>query len=84
VIALIAADTPIAQLAGPAVFHSAMAGSDATLIVVGVTSLNYYLMGRPEIKTPGSSKAVGRDQPLRLLLGLHRPLRFVESGLDAG
>jgi NitT/TauT family transport system substrate-binding protein len=40
VMALIAADTPIAQLAGPAVVHSAMAGSDAVLIVGGVTSLN--------------------------------------------
>src|SRR5919112_6662373 len=35
VMALIAADTPIAQLAGPAVVHSAMAGADATLIVGG-------------------------------------------------
>jgi NitT/TauT family transport system substrate-binding protein len=64
VMALIAADTPIAQLAGPAVVHSAMAGSDATLIVGGVTSLNYYLMGRPEIKTPeqlkGGSVAISR------------------------
>jgi NitT/TauT family transport system substrate-binding protein len=64
VMALIAADTPIAQLAGPAVVHSAAAGSDAVLIVGGVTSLNYYLMGRPEIKTPeqlkGGSVAISR------------------------
>src|ERR671913_1355270 len=64
VMALIAADTPIAQLAGPAVINSVMAGSDATLIVGGVTSLNYYLMGRPEIKTPeqlkGGSVAISR------------------------
>jgi NitT/TauT family transport system substrate-binding protein len=64
VMALISADTPIAQLAGPAVINSVMAGSDAALIVGGVTSLNYYLMGRPEIKTPeqlkGGSVAISR------------------------
>src|SRR3954463_3206350 len=64
VMALIAADTPIAQLAGPAVINSVMAGSDAALIVGGVTSLNYYLMGRPEVKTPeqlkGGSVAISR------------------------
>src|SRR2546427_10910232 len=64
VMALVSADTPIAQLAGPAVINSVLAGSDATLIVGGVTSLNYYLMGRPEIKTPeqlkGGSVAISR------------------------
>ena len=47
VMALVSADTPIAQLAGPAVINSVMAGSDATLIVGGVTSLNYYLLVSP-------------------------------------
>src|SRR5438093_3988255 len=64
VMALVYADTPIAQLAGPAVINSVLAGSDAALIVGGVTSLNYYLMGRPEIKTPeqlkGGSVAISR------------------------
>jgi NitT/TauT family transport system substrate-binding protein len=64
VMALVSADTPIAQLAGPAVVNSVMAGSDATLIVGGVTSLNYYLLSRPEIKTPeqlkGGSVAISR------------------------
>jgi NitT/TauT family transport system substrate-binding protein len=64
VMALISADTPIAQLAGPAVVNSVMAGSDATLIVGGVTSLNYYLQTRPEIKSPeqlkGGSVAISR------------------------
>src|SRR6266487_251922 len=64
VMALVSADTPIAQLAGAAVVNSVMAGSDAALIVGGVTSLNYYLMGRPEIKTPeqlkGGSVAISR------------------------
>ena len=56
VMALISADTPIAQLAGPAVINSVMAGSDAALVVGGVTSLNYYLIGRPEIKSPEQLK----------------------------
>ena len=64
VMALVSADTPIAQLAGPAVVNSVMAGSDATLILGGVTSLNYYLLSRSDIKTPeqlkGGSVAISR------------------------
>ena len=64
VMALVSADTPIAQLAGPAVVNSVLAGSDATLIVGGVTSLNYYLLSRSEIKTPeqlkGGTVAISR------------------------
>ena len=64
VMALVSADTPIAQLAGPAVVNSVMAGSDATLIAGGVTSLNYYLLSRAEIKTPeqlkGGTVAISR------------------------
>jgi len=64
VMALVSSDTPIAQLAGAAVINSVMAGSDAALIAGGVTSLNYYLLGRPEIKTPeqlkGGSVAISR------------------------
>jgi len=64
VMALVSADTPIAQLAGPAVVNSVLAGSDATLIVGGVTSLNYYLLARPEIKTAeqlkGGTVAISR------------------------
>ncbi len=64
VMALVSADTPIAQLAGAAVVNSVLAGSDATLIAGGVTSLNYYLLGRPDIKTPeqlkGGSVAISR------------------------
>jgi NitT/TauT family transport system substrate-binding protein len=64
VMALVSTDTPIAQLAGAAVINSVMAGSDAALVVGGVTSLNYYLLGRPEIKTAeqlrGGSVAISR------------------------
>ena len=37
VMALVSADTPIAQLAGPDVINSVLAGSDAVLVVGGVT-----------------------------------------------
>ena len=64
IMALVSADTPIAQLAGPAVVNSVMAGSDATIIAGGVTSLNYYLQTRADIKTPeqlkGGSVAISR------------------------
>ena len=49
---------------GAAVINSVMAGSDAALIAGGVTSLNYYLLSRPEIKSPeqlkGGSVAISR------------------------
>ncbi|HWO43636.1 MAG TPA: ABC transporter substrate-binding protein [Candidatus Eisenbacteria bacterium] len=64
VMALVSADTPISQVAGSAVVNSALAGSDAVLIVGGVTSLNYYLMAQPQIKTPeqlkGGTVAISR------------------------
>jgi NitT/TauT family transport system substrate-binding protein len=64
VMALVSADTPMSQVAGAAVVNSALAGSDATLIVGGVTSLNYYLMAQPQIKTAeqlkGGSVAISR------------------------
>ena len=56
VMALVSADTPITQLAGAAVVNSVLAGSDAALVAGGVTSLNYYLLARPDIKTPEQLK----------------------------
>jgi ABC-type nitrate/sulfonate/bicarbonate transport system substrate-binding protein len=41
VMALVSADTPMSQVAGAAVVNSVLAGSDAALIVGGITSLNY-------------------------------------------
>jgi NitT/TauT family transport system substrate-binding protein len=64
VMALVSADTPMSQVAGAAVVNSALAGSDTALIVGGVTSLNYYLMAQPQIKTAeqlkGGSVAISR------------------------
>lgn len=64
VMALVSADTPMSQVAGAAVVNSALAGSDTALIVGGITSLNYYLMAQPRIKTAeqlkGGSVAISR------------------------
>ncbi|HEY2988136.1 MAG TPA: ABC transporter substrate-binding protein [Candidatus Binatia bacterium] len=64
VMALISADTPFSQNAGSAVVNSVLAGSDAVVIAGGVTSLNYYLMSRPDIKTAeqlkGGTVAISR------------------------
>jgi NitT/TauT family transport system substrate-binding protein len=64
VMALISADTPLSQVAGSAVVNSVLSGSDAVIVAAGVTSLNYYLMARPDIKTPeqlkGGSVAISR------------------------
>ena len=64
VMALVSADTPMSQVAGAAVVNSVLAGSDAVLIVGGITSLNYYLMAQPQIKTAeqlkGGSVAISR------------------------
>jgi NitT/TauT family transport system substrate-binding protein len=64
VMALVSADTPMSQVAGAAVVNSALAGSDTVLTVGGITSLNYYLMAQPQIKTPeqlkGGSVAISR------------------------
>jgi NitT/TauT family transport system substrate-binding protein len=64
VMALVSADTPVSQVAGSAVVNSVLAGSDAVLVAGGITSLNYYLMARPNIKTAeqlkGGSVAISR------------------------
>src|ERR671918_1132113 len=64
VMALVSADTPISQVAGSAVVNSVLAGSDAVMVAAGITSLNYYLMARPNIKTAeqlkGGSVAISR------------------------
>ncbi|MEK6562723.1 MAG: ABC transporter substrate-binding protein, partial [Candidatus Binatota bacterium] len=64
VMALVSADTPISQLAGSGLVNSVLAGSDAVMVAAGMTSLNYLLMGRPDIKTPeqlkGGSVAISR------------------------
>jgi NitT/TauT family transport system substrate-binding protein len=64
VLALVSGDVPISQVAGNGVVLSVLGGSDAVMVAGGVTSLNYALMGRPDIKTPeqlrGGSVAISR------------------------
>jgi len=54
--ALVSGEVPISQVAGPAVVNSALAGSDITIVAGGATSLDYWLMSRPEIKQPEQLK----------------------------
>src|SRR5437867_9212992 len=64
VLALGSGEVPISQVAGPAVVNSALAGSDVVMVAGGATSLDYWLMSRPEIKKPeqlkGGSVALSR------------------------
>jgi NitT/TauT family transport system substrate-binding protein len=48
--ALVSGEVPISQVAGPAVVNSVLAGSDIVMVAAGATSLDYWLMTRPEIK----------------------------------
>jgi ABC-type nitrate/sulfonate/bicarbonate transport system substrate-binding protein len=54
--ALVSGEVPISQVAGPAVVNSALAGSDIVVVAGGATSLDYWLMSRPEIKRPDQLK----------------------------
>src|SRR6266545_2180623 len=54
--ALVSGEVPVSQVAGPAVVNSALAGSDFIIVAGGATSLDYWLMSRPEIKRPEQLK----------------------------
>ena len=54
--ALVSGEVPISQVAGPAVVNSGLAGFDITIVAGGATSLDYWLMSRPEIKRPEQLK----------------------------
>lgn len=54
--ALISGDTPITQIAGIGIVNSAIGGSDAVMIAGGTVTLDWWLMSRPEIKTPAQLK----------------------------
>ena len=56
ILALVSGDVPIAQISGPGVVNSVLAGSDAVFVAAGITSLNYVLMGKPGIKTAEQMK----------------------------
>ncbi len=50
VLALVSGEVPICQVAGPAILNSALGGADILMVAGGATSIDYWLMSRPEIK----------------------------------
>jgi ABC-type nitrate/sulfonate/bicarbonate transport system substrate-binding protein len=64
VTALISGDTPLIQASGPGIVSAGLAGADPIYVVGGITTLDYWLMTQPEIKTPeqlkGGTVAVAR------------------------
>ena len=61
---LISGETPITQTAGPGIVNAVLSGSDAVMVAGGVTTLDYWLLSRPEVKTPeqlkGGAVAISR------------------------
>jgi len=64
VTALISGETPFSQTAGPGVINATMSGADAVMIAGGNVTLDYWMLSRPEIKTPeqlkGGAVAISR------------------------
>ena len=64
VTALITGDTPISQTAGPGVINATLNGSDTVMIARGNVTLDYWMLSRPEIRTPeqlkGGAVAISR------------------------
>lgn len=62
--AMISGETPLIQASGPGVVSAGLSGADPVYVVGGITTLDYWLMTQPEIKTPeqlkGGSIAVAR------------------------
>ncbi len=62
--ALVSGDVAISQNAGPEVVNAYLAGSDPVFVAGGTITLDWWLMGRPEIKTTaqlkGGSVAISR------------------------
>jgi ABC-type nitrate/sulfonate/bicarbonate transport system substrate-binding protein len=64
VTAMIAGDTPLIQASGPGIVSAGLAGAEPVYVVGGITTLDYWLLTQPEIKTPeqlkGGTVAVAR------------------------
>ena len=62
--ALVSGDIAISQNAGPEIVNAHLAGSDPVFVAGGTVTLDWWLMGRPEIKSPaqlkGGSVAISR------------------------
>ena len=51
VMALLSRESPISQVAGPAIVSASLRGSDTVMIAGGIVTADQWLMSRPEIKT---------------------------------
>ena len=64
VTAMVSGDTPMIQASGPGIISVGLAGADPIYVVGGITTLDYWLMTQPEIKTAeqlkGGTIAVAR------------------------
>ena len=62
--ALVSGDTPLIQASGPGIVSLGLSGADPVYVVGGITTLDYWLMTQPQIKTAeqlkGGSIAVAR------------------------
>ena len=64
VTAMVSGDTPLIQASGPGIVSAGLAGAEPVYVVGGITTLDYWLMTQPEIKTAeqlkGGTVAVAR------------------------
>ncbi|HXG53145.1 MAG TPA: ABC transporter substrate-binding protein [candidate division Zixibacteria bacterium] len=64
VTAMLSGDTPLIQASGPGIVSAGLAGGDPVYVVGGITTLDYWLVTQPNIKTPerlkGGTIAVAR------------------------
>jgi NitT/TauT family transport system substrate-binding protein len=64
VTAMVSGDTPLIQASGPGIVSAGLAGAEPVYVVGGITSLDYWLVTQPEIKTAeqlkGGTIAVAR------------------------
>ncbi len=56
VMALVSGESPIIQTGAAPIVNAVLGGSDPVMIAGGVTTLDYWLLSRPEIKTPAQLK----------------------------
>ena len=56
VMALLSGDSPISHTAGSGIVNSRLGGSDGVMIVGGTVTLDWWLVSRPELKTPAQRK----------------------------
>jgi ABC-type nitrate/sulfonate/bicarbonate transport system substrate-binding protein len=60
VTARVAGDTPLVQASGPGIVSAGLDGAEPVYVVGGITTLESWLMGQPEIKTPEQLKGCSR------------------------